>query len=68
MKPFQSILGGVVVGPGFPVRVLGVINVSPESFFKGSIAHQEKSIAQKAREMTAAGADFIDVGAMSTAP
>ncbi len=49
-------------------RIMGVINVSPESFYKGSIRTQGSAIAQAARKMTADGADLIDVGAMSTAP
>jgi dihydropteroate synthase len=30
-------IGGLLVGVGQPVRVMGVINVSPESFFPGSV-------------------------------
>jgi len=61
-------LAGVPVGRSEPVRILGVINVSPESFFKGSVKTFESSIAAEARRMEKEGADFIDVGAMSTAP
>jgi len=31
-------LAGLRVGDAYPVRVVGVINVSPESFYKGSVA------------------------------
>jgi dihydropteroate synthase len=61
-------LGGLEVGDGFPVRVLGAINVSPESFYKGSVAVDESVLWQRAERMAAEGADMIDVGAMSTAP
>jgi len=61
-------LAGVPVGEGCPVRIMGVINVSPESFFKGSVHVRANSIKVAARRMTEDGADFIDVGAMSTAP
>ncbi len=64
----QSILSGVRVGIGAPVRIMGVINASPESFFKGSIHWSKRSIADAARRMQKDGADFIDIGAMSTAP
>jgi hypothetical protein len=30
-------LGGLKVGDAYPVRVVGVVNVSPESFYKSSI-------------------------------
>lgn len=65
-SPF--ILAGRPVGPGCPVRVMGVINVSPESFFKRSVPSSEKALAKWAETMELNGADFIDVGAMSTAP
>lgn len=64
----QSTLAGIKVGFGQPVRVMGVINVSPESFFKASVATDARTIAETARALEAEGADFIDVGAMSTAP
>jgi dihydropteroate synthase len=61
-------LAGLEVGDGFPVRLLGAINVSPESFFKGSVAETEDAVRQRAEQMAAEGVDMIDVGAMSTAP
>jgi dihydropteroate synthase len=61
-------LAGLEVGDGFPVRLLGAINVSPESFFKGSVAETENAVRQRAEQMDAEGVDMIDVGAMSTAP
>jgi len=61
-------LGGVEVGDGFPVRIVGAINVSPESFYSGSVARGRRAVQQMARRMVAEGADLIDVGAMGTAP
>jgi len=61
-------LAGVEVGDGFPVRLVGVINVSPESFYQGSVAATEDSVKQQAGRMAAEGADLLDIGAMSTAP
>lgn len=60
-------LGSVPVGGSNPVRIMGIINTSPESFYKKSIA-AEKQIAAVAKKMEEYGADFIDVGGMSTAP
>lgn len=60
-------LAGLRIGAGQPVRLMGVINVSPESFYKGSVANK-KTIQRAAREIEAQGADIIDIGAMSTAP
>ena len=64
----QAEIGGVKIGSGAPVRLMGVINLSPESFFKGSVLTKSRALADKTKTMTQAGADFIDVGAMSTAP
>ncbi len=61
-------LAGVEVGDAFPVRVVGVINVSPESFFPGSVARGARELRAIARRMVDEGAAILDVGAMSTAP
>ena len=47
---------------------MGIINASPESFFKGSIRQGYDDIASTASKMEEEGASIIDVGAMSTAP
>jgi len=61
-------LGGVPVGDGAPVRIMGIINASPESFMKSSIRSTAESAAELAAQMERQGADFVDVGGMSTAP
>ncbi|NHJ40260.1 MAG: dihydropteroate synthase [Asgard group archaeon] len=47
---------------------MGVINLSPESFYKGSIKTGPGSILQSAIRQEKEGADIIDLGAKSTAP
>ena len=64
----RACLGGVVVGDGLPVAVVGALNVSPESFYPGSITTEVESLVRAAEAMARAGAAFVDVGAMSTAP
>jgi len=49
-------------------RVMGVINVSPESFYKGSVRNDEVELVETAVRMVKEGASFIDIGARSTAP
>ncbi|HEY6882574.1 MAG TPA: dihydropteroate synthase [Nitrososphaeraceae archaeon] len=61
-------IGRVVVRDKVPVKVMGIINISPESFYKNSIKTTAKQIANTARKMQQDGADIIDIGAMSTAP
>ena len=61
-------LGTVSVGGSNPVRIMGILNTSPESFYKKSIRTSKRNITQAVRLMEAQGADIIDVGGMSTAP
>lgn len=63
----MSKLGPVYVGGQNPVRIMGILNVSPESFYKKSIK-QGRQIQDAVREMEQDGADLVDVGGISTAP
>ena len=58
----------VGVGGKNPVRIMGILNTSPESFYKKSIQTTKTQIRNSIKEMENDGADFIDVGGMSTAP
>ena len=64
----MSKLGPVRVGNANPVRVMGIINTSPESFYIKSVYTEQKEIAKTVKQMEEDGTDFIDVGGMSTAP
>lgn len=61
-------LGNVGVGGKNPVRIMGILNTSPESFYKKSIKITKTHIKNTVEQMENEGADFIDVGGMSTAP
>jgi dihydropteroate synthase len=61
-------LGNITVGGKNPVRIMGILNVSPESFFKKSIKTSKNRISDAVKEMESSGANFIDIGGMSTAP
>ncbi|MEM3739866.1 MAG: dihydropteroate synthase [Candidatus Korarchaeum sp.] len=61
-------LSGVKVGLGEPVKVMGAINLSPESFYKGSVASSVEEALSIAERMVEEGASIVDVGGMSTAP
>jgi dihydropteroate synthase len=67
-EPRRAVLGGVTVGDGLPVAIIGVLNVSPESFYAGSIHADPDDLLRAADAMVAAGAAILDVGARSTAP
>ncbi len=49
-------------------RVMGVINITPDSFYKGSRFSDEGSILAAADKMVSDGADFIDIGGFSSRP
>ena len=68
MISYVNKLGTVSVGNSSPVRIMGILNTSPESFYKKSISIGKKRIADSVRRMEEDGADFVDVGGMSTAP
>ena len=49
-------------------QVMGILNVTPDSFFAGSRKQTEAEIADRANQVIAEGGTFIDVGAFSTRP
>ena len=68
MINYVNKLGPIHVGNSNPVRIMGILNTSPESFYKKSISISKARIIDAVRRMEDDGADFIDVGGMSTAP
>lgn len=67
-RDVRADLAGVVVGGGRPVVIMGVVNVSPESFHPGSVYQGRESLVRAALGMVEAGAALIDVGGRSSAP
>jgi len=61
-------IGNVRVGGKNPVRIMAILNTSPESFYKKSVNTSKTHIKNTVKQMENQGADFIDVGGMSTAP
>jgi dihydropteroate synthase len=59
--------GGRLLDLGRP-RVMGIINVTEDSFFSGSRYTGEREIVEAAGMMLEEGADIIDVGGCSTRP
>ena len=49
-------------------KVMGILNVTPDSFYKGSRYSTEDEILSAARGMLNDGADIIDVGGYSSRP
>lgn len=67
MKPFTLNIRGNLLRVERPM-IMGIINVTPDSFWEGSRAADADSIAGRAAAMIADGADIIDLGACSTRP
>ena len=49
-------------------QVMGILNVTPDSFFAGSRKQTEHEIAERANQIVEQGATMIDVGGYSTRP
>ena len=49
-------------------QVMGILNVTPDSFFAGSRSQTEKEIVARCNQIVSEGASIIDIGACSTRP
>ncbi|MHA1627268.1 MAG: dihydropteroate synthase [Candidatus Asgardarchaeia archaeon] len=64
----DTVISGIPVGDNHPTRMMAVINLSPESFYSGSIFSDEKSLEHAVNVFLREGADFLDIGGTTTAP
>ena len=48
--------------------VMGILNITPDSFYDGGLYHSEKVILTQVEKMLSEGATFIDIGGMSSRP
>lgn len=60
-------LAGELIDLTSPV-VMGIINVTPDSFYEGSRYQSEKNIVERAAKIIEDGGRIIDIGAYSTRP
>lgn len=67
-KPFHSInCNGRLVDLSSP-QLMGILNLTPDSFSDGGKFNNEKSALQQAEKLLEDGASIIDIGAQSTRP
>ncbi len=66
-KPRYINAGGKLIDLSVP-KVMGIINITPDSFYKGSRATKEDEILKSARKMVNEGADILDIGGYSSRP
>lgn len=59
--------GGKLIDWSKPT-VMGIINVTPDSFFDGGVNNSIERALAKVAEMVAAGVDIIDIGGYSSRP
>ena len=60
-------IGGKLLELAEP-QVMGILNVTPDSFYADSRQQTEQDIAERAMQIVREGASIIDVGACSTRP
>ncbi|MBQ9555716.1 MAG: dihydropteroate synthase [Muribaculaceae bacterium] len=66
-KTYSLRLKGRIVAIDRP-WVMGIVNVTPDSFYSGSRVADERALIERVGQMLDEGADVIDVGACSTRP
>lgn len=66
-QPFSLNLRGCLRTYDRP-QIMGIVNVTPDSFYEGSRTMDEKALASRIAAMIESGADFIDMGGYSSRP
>jgi dihydropteroate synthase len=64
----SGVLEELDLGDAFPVRIMGAINLTGNSFYSGSVRSSSPEVLETAVKMEAEGANILDLGARSTAP
>ncbi|MCS6895692.1 MAG: dihydropteroate synthase [Bacteroidia bacterium] len=54
--------------PLYPPRIMGIINITPDSFSDGGEAYKPEDAVRRAEWLIQEGADILDLGAVSTRP
>ncbi|WP_346861046.1 dihydropteroate synthase [uncultured Draconibacterium sp.] len=60
-------LGDSTIDLSIPI-VMGIVNITPDSFYDGGKMEDEKTMLTAVEQMISAGVSVIDVGAVSTRP
>jgi len=68
MAPFDLILGNRVLHLSQRTHIMGILNVTPDSFYDGGRYADVESAVRRGMGMEEEGADCIDVGGESTRP
>ncbi|MCD6147492.1 MAG: dihydropteroate synthase [Thermoplasmata archaeon] len=68
MEKTHEIVIGKTLRTGKRTLIMGILNVTPDSFYDGGKYSSVESALERAREMVEEGADIIDVGGESSRP
>lgn len=49
-------------------KIMGILNVTPDSFYKGSTVHSTRDLMSRVNDMLLSGADILDIGGYSSRP
>ncbi len=60
-------VGGQLMDLSYP-RVMGILNVTPDSFYSGSRCPDIKTVSERVQAIFSEGADMIDIGGYSSRP
>lgn len=66
-RNYSISVGGKLLDLKVP-KVMGILNVTPDSFYEGSRANSKEIILQRASSMIEEGADILDIGGYSSRP
>ncbi len=66
-RPFSIVARGRLVEYTRPV-VMGILNITDDSFYDGGRYRNADAMLERARQMVGEGADIIDIGASSSRP
>lgn len=67
MKSKSINIKGELIDLATPL-VMGIVNVTPDSFYKGSRTESEKEIIRRVQQILGEGGSIIDIGGQSTRP
>ena len=67
VRNFSINLGGKLLSLDVPI-VMGILNITPDSFYEGSRRQSEDAVLSLAQKMVSEGVTILDLGAYSTRP
>ena len=67
-RPVWRVLGGRALPASAPFGIMGIVNVTPDSFFDGGEHMQVEQAVAHALRLRDEGADMLDLGAESSRP